>query len=113
MKNVPESNGRVGMIGILLRGLHGGDGAVDPHPALKVAAPKSPMVDGWMGDDWFHYGAFRQPNLDYFAGQTGQRGAGEAMRRGDYDDYEMFLRPARPATSRRRTASTSCRAGGS
>ena len=36
-----------------------------PHPALKVAAPESPMVDGWMGDDWFHYGAFRQMNFDY------------------------------------------------
>lgn len=34
-----------------------------PHPALKVTAPESPMVGGWMGDDWFHYGAFRQPNL--------------------------------------------------
>ena len=43
---------------------------VHPHPALKVAAPMSPMVDGWMGDDWFHYGAFRQPNFDYFTGQT-------------------------------------------
>ena len=43
---------------------------INPHPALKVAAPESPMVDGWMGDDWFHYGAFRQINFDYFAGQT-------------------------------------------
>ena len=43
---------------------------VNPHPALKVAAPESPMVDGWMGDDWFHYGAFRQTNLDYFTEQT-------------------------------------------
>ena len=43
---------------------------VNPHPALKVAAPMSPMVDGWMGDDWFHYGAFRQVNFDYFTGQT-------------------------------------------
>ena len=32
---------------------------LEPHPALKVAAPESPMIDGWMGDDWFHYGAFR------------------------------------------------------
>ncbi len=39
---------------------------VNPHPALKVAAPMSPMVDGWMGDDWFHYGAFRQTNFDYY-----------------------------------------------
>ena len=28
---------------------------VHPHPALKVAVPMNPMVDGWMGDDWFHY----------------------------------------------------------
>ncbi len=38
---------------------------VNPHPALKVTAPMSPMVDGWMGDDWFHFGAFRQTNFDY------------------------------------------------
>ena len=50
---------------------------VNPHPALKVAAPESPMVDGWMGDDWFHYGAFRQINLDYFAEQTTEKGDGE------------------------------------
>ena len=32
------------------------------------------MIDGWMGDDWFHYGAFRQVNLDYFTGQTAKTG---------------------------------------
>ena len=35
-------------------------GSFDPHPALKVAVPINPMVDGWRGDDWFHNGAFRQ-----------------------------------------------------
>jgi len=64
---------------------------LEPHPALKVAAPESPMVDGWMGDDWFHYGAFRQTNLDYTAYQPRQ-GAGEAVPRGAYDDYETFRR---------------------
>src|SRR5579871_5834984 len=34
---------------------------LDPHPALKAAVPVSPLVDGWMGDDWFHNGAFRFP----------------------------------------------------
>jgi hypothetical protein len=48
------------------------------------------MVDGWMGDDWFHYGAFRQVNLDYIAYQTTQKGEGEAIPRGEYDDYEAF-----------------------
>ena len=38
------------------------------------------MVDGWMGDDWFHYGAFRQPNFDYIPSQTTKRGEGEADR---------------------------------
>jgi len=65
---------------------------LNPHPALKVAAPESPMVDGWMGDDWFHYGAFRQTNFDYFAGQTTKRAAGDQITRDAYDDYEAFRR---------------------
>ena len=54
---------------------------LDPHPALKVAAPESPMVDGWMGDDWFHYGAFRQTNFDYFYRPDHARGEGDAVAR--------------------------------
>jgi predicted acyl esterase len=65
---------------------------VNPHPALKAAVPESPMVDGWMGDDWFHYGAFRQTNLDYFTDQTTVRGKGEDIVREGYDDYENFRR---------------------
>ena len=65
---------------------------INPHPALKVAAPQSPMVDGWMGDDWFHYGAFRQVNFDYFTGQTGQARQGAVDSRVGYDDYTNFLR---------------------
>src|SRR5262245_55149471 len=65
---------------------------VNPHPALKVAAPMSPMVDGWMGDDWFHFGAFRQVNLDYFNEQTTVKGAGETIVRQGLDDYENFRR---------------------
>jgi putative CocE/NonD family hydrolase len=65
---------------------------VHPHPALKAAVPESPMIDGWMGDDWFHYGAFRQVNLDYFTEQTTVRGEGRAVVRQGYDDYENFRR---------------------
>jgi putative CocE/NonD family hydrolase len=65
---------------------------VDPHPALKVAAPMSPMVDGWMGDDWFHFGAFRQVNLDYFTNQTTVKGSGPDIVRQGVDDYENFRR---------------------
>ncbi len=92
VKNVPESNGRVGMLGSSYEGFTAVMALVNPHPALKVAAPMSPMVDGWMGDDWFHYGAFRQPNFDYFAGQTAAKGAGVPLASGGYDDYETFRR---------------------
>ena len=33
----------------------------------------NPMVDGWMGDDWFHNGAFREQNCPYIYEQTGTR----------------------------------------
>src|SRR5579875_1168147 len=91
VKNVPESNGRVGMIGSSYEGFTVVMALLNPHPALKVAAPESPMVDGWMGNDWFHYGAFRQPNLDYIAEQTEQRGEGRPIPRKNYDDYTNFL----------------------
>jgi len=92
VKNVPESNGKVGMLGSSYEGFTVVMALVHPHPALKVAAPMSPMVDGWMGDDWFHFGAFRQTNFDYFTGQTTARGAGATVPRAGYDDYENFRR---------------------
>ncbi|WP_395442978.1 CocE/NonD family hydrolase [Caulobacter sp. UC70_42] len=91
VKNVPETNGNVGMLGSSYEGFTVVMALVNPHPALKAAAPMSPMVDGWMGDDWFHHGAFRQPNFDYFTGQTTVRGAGEGVQRQGYDDYSNFL----------------------
>jgi uncharacterized protein len=92
VKNTPESNGRVGMIGSSYEGFTVVMALLDPHPALKVAVPESPMVDGWMGDDWFHYGAFRQPNFDYTNEQTTEQGAGDPIQRDAYDDYETFRR---------------------
>jgi putative CocE/NonD family hydrolase len=91
VKNVPESDGRVGMIGSSYEGFTVVMALLHPHPALKVAAPESPMVDGWMGDDWFHYGAFREPNLDYIGEQTEVRGEGKIIPRLNYDDYTNFL----------------------
>ena len=92
VKNTPESNGRVGMIGSSYEGFTVVMALLDPHPALKVAAPESPMVDGWMGDDWFHYGAFRQTNFDYTSSQTTKKDEGQPVGRDAYDDYEAFRR---------------------
>ena len=92
VKNVPESNGRVGMLGSSYEGFTVVMALADPHPALKVAAPESPMIDGWMGDDWFNYGAFRQVNFGYFTGQTTKRGKGVSIPSAGRDDYSNFLR---------------------
>ena len=92
VKNLPESNGKVGILGISYDGFLPLMALVHPHPALKVAVPMNPMVDGWMGDDWFHHGAFRQNNLDYFTFQSTEKGAGRPIVRQGYDDYENFLR---------------------
>jgi len=92
VKNLPETNGKVGMIGSSYEGFTVLMALVHPHPALKAAIPMCPMVDGWRGDDWFHNGAFRQVNLDYFTGQTGQKAEGKPAARTGYDDYDNFLR---------------------
>jgi putative CocE/NonD family hydrolase len=92
VKNTPESNGRVGMIGSSYPGFTVVNALVNPHPALKAAVPQSPMIDGWMGDDWFHYGAFRQVSFDYITSQMSERKEGESIPRANFDDYENFLR---------------------
>lgn len=90
--NLPESNGRVGMIGSSYEGFTVAMALLNPHPALKVAVPESPMIDGWMGDDWFHYGAFRLANIGWIASQTGYKGSGKDPATGIYDNYEEFRR---------------------
>jgi putative CocE/NonD family hydrolase len=59
VKHVPESNGRIGVIGGSYDGYTTLMATARAHPALKAVVPFSPMVDGWVGDDWFHNGAFR------------------------------------------------------
>jgi uncharacterized protein len=92
VKNLQESNGKVGMIGSSYEGFTVVMALIHPHPALKVAAPESPMVDGWMGDDWFHYGAFRQNNLDYTVEQTAVQGQAPGIPRESRDDYTTYLK---------------------
>jgi putative CocE/NonD family hydrolase len=92
VKNIPETNGKVGIIGSSYDGFTSTMALINPHPALKAAVPQSPMIDGWMGDDWFQNGAFRQRMLDYFQSQTSRRGAGSQVVREGYDEYENFRR---------------------
>jgi hypothetical protein len=92
VKNIPESNGRVGILGISYDGFLPLMALIHPHPALKVAVPMNPMVDGWMGDDWFHNGAFRQQNLSYIYDQSATRSNTITWWTSNYDDYDMWMR---------------------
>lgn len=91
-KNVPESNGKVGIIGSSYDGYLPLIALVNPHPALKVAVPMNPMVDNWRGDDWFHNGAFRQVNLPYILEQVVTRRNDARWFASTYDDYDTFMR---------------------
>ena len=92
VKDVPESNGKVGILGISYDGFLPLMALVNPHPALKVSVPMNPMVDGWMGDDWFHNGAFRQQNMPYIYEQEGTRSNDAKWWSDSYDDYDLFMK---------------------
>jgi hypothetical protein len=88
VKNLPESNGEVGVSGTSYGGFLALMAAVHPHPALKVVVAIAPMVDTWRGDDWFHNGAFRQEYaVEYGYGSLSPK---DRPARGD-DDYRTFL----------------------
>jgi putative CocE/NonD family hydrolase len=91
VKNVPESNGKVGILGISYDGFLPLMALVNPHPALKVSVPMNPMVDGWMGDDWFHNGAFRQQNMPYIYEQEATRASEEKWWTNHFDDYDFYM----------------------
>src|SRR5437773_2802437 len=91
IKNVPESNGKVGILGISYDGFLPLMALVNPHPALKVSVPMNPMVDGWMGDDWFHNGAFRQQNLPYIFEQEATRKTEAKWWTTHFDDYDAYM----------------------
>src|SRR5215472_6563501 len=96
VKNIPETNGKVGILGISYDGFLPLMAVIHPHPALKVSVPMNPMVDGWMGDDWFHNGAFREQNIPYVYEQEATRKSGfggseERWWRDHFDDYDVYM----------------------
>jgi hypothetical protein len=91
--NIPETNGRVGILGISYDGWLPLQALIHPHPALKVSVPMNPMVDGWMGDDWFHNGAFREQNMPYIYEQIGTRDNDPKYKwwTAHFDDYDEYM----------------------
>ncbi|MEM8661023.1 MAG: CocE/NonD family hydrolase [Pseudomonadota bacterium] len=88
--NLPDSNGNVALQGSSYLGFTALMGLIDPHPALKAVVSMSPMVDGWLGDDWFHNGAFRQSSFNFVLHQMAEE-KGQSLPIGDDDQYDTFL----------------------
>ena len=91
IKNIPNNNGRVGVFGISYPGFLAQAAGIDPHPAVKAISPQAPMIDVWLGDDFFHNGAFRQTyGYDYTLGMESSKE--NAFGKLDEDAYDFFLK---------------------
>ena len=92
LQNIPRHNGRVGALGVSYPGWLTEMVGMSGHPAVKAVSPQAPMTDTWMGDDFFHQGAFRQSyGLEYsYELETSKDGASFDV--GVYDMYDWYLR---------------------
>jgi uncharacterized protein len=90
LKNVPGNNGRVGVLGVSYDGFLAMMAGIDAHPAVKAISPQAPMTDVWMGDDFFHNGAFRESyGFDYVQQMEAQKT--DARVETKQDTYDFFL----------------------
>ena len=90
LKNILNNNGRVGVFGVSYPGFLAMAAGIDPHPAVKAISPQAPMIDVWMGDDFFHNGAFRETyGYDYALGMESSKE--NAFSKLDEDAYDFFL----------------------
>ncbi len=90
LKNVPGNNGRVGVAGVSYDGFLAMMAGIDVHPAVKAISPQAPMTDVWMGDDFFHNGAFRETyGFDYVQQMEAQKT--DARVDAKQDNYDFFL----------------------
>jgi len=87
VKNLANNNGRVGIWGVSYDGFLAAEAMVNPHPALKAVSEQACMGDAWMGDDFFHNGAFR---LSYGFEYAELMEAPKANLSFAFDRFDMF-----------------------
>jgi putative CocE/NonD family hydrolase len=91
IKNVPHNNGRVGLDGISYDGFLVTMGMVNPHPALKAASEQACMGDTFLGDDFFHNGAFRLSYAFEYAPLLEKNNENYSFPFDRFDVYEWYL----------------------
>jgi uncharacterized protein len=92
IKNVPHNNGRVGLDGISYDGFLVTMGMIHPHPALKGVSEQACMGDTFLGDDFFHNGAFRLSYAFEYAPLLETSNENYSFPFDRFDTYEWYLR---------------------
>jgi len=87
VKNVPGNNGKVGILGISYGGFTTMRAMLEPHPALAATSPQATCADMFVGDDWFHNGAFR---LDYAFRWITAMERGKSISRWTFDRNDSY-----------------------
>jgi len=92
LANVPGHNGRVGMRGISYDGWLAAMAMLDPHPALKAVSPQASPADMYLGDDFYHNGAFRLSYGFEYSAMMETTKESTNFRFDEYDTFEWYLR---------------------
>jgi putative CocE/NonD family hydrolase len=91
LKNVPNNLGKVGVLGVSYPGFLAMMAGIDANPAVKAISPQAPMTNIWLGDDFFHNGAFRETyGFDYVQELEAQKTNGTIDSK--EDQYDFFLK---------------------
>jgi len=91
VKNVPNNNGRAGLLGISYGGWLTTMALLDPPPALTAVSEQASPADMFLGDDFHHNGAFRLSYGFEYAAMM-ETGKTNFMFHFDkYDTYEWYL----------------------
>src|SRR5271155_4525247 len=91
LKNVPNNSGKVGVLGVSYPGFLAMSAGIEAHPAVKAISPQAPMTNIWVGDDFFHNGAFRETyGFDYVQQLEAQKTDVRVQNKEDM--YDFFLR---------------------
>lgn len=92
LKNVPQNNGKVGMMGVSYPGWLTAMAMLSPHPALAAVSPQASPADMWMGDDFHHNGAFRLSYGFEYAAMMESSKENENFSFDTYDTYDWYLK---------------------
>ncbi|HKW89218.1 MAG TPA: CocE/NonD family hydrolase [Candidatus Acidoferrales bacterium] len=91
LKNVPNNNGKAGLLGISYGGWLTAMALLEPHPALKAVSEQASPADMFLGDDFHHNGAFRLSYGFEYAAMMETGKTNFTFRFDRYDTYEWYL----------------------